>query len=634
MIADESADPDGIAHEMLAQAEHDPDASVVLVTTTAGHRRCGRQVVDRLLPRVSRSEIIVTSFDSEELCFSSIHSMTPSRSPTSGRPSTCCLPSATRGAWQRGFDALEPSVWVPTSSVVFGDYMTGANHVLPTDGAARYRSGLSTEDFVRWTTHQSVSPDAARTLSGDVAVLADAEKLYAHAATARRWSGQTMTAPTVIAGAGRYRGLACYVPDQAPVRIDLRDNTNLWGLPPGASRAIADAARSVCRYPGAYTPALRQALADYLSLDAEMIVTGCGSDDVIDASFRALADPGDRIAMLSPSFSSAVSFAKTNALTPVPCPLTSDWRANVDCLVALDARVIYLCSPNNPTGGPMPRHAIERLLARATAVIIIDEAYAEYAGVSACDLLGRFDHLLVIRTLSKAFGLAGLRVGYAVGHPGVVTEVAKARGPYKVNGIAERAAVAALSLDREWVSDRVHETMVTGSGWAVLSGSWDWSHCRPRPTFSAVRPRGPRAGSAPCGAWVGVAPVHRRATSRGRDPHYGRARGLDAAVAPCARTDARGRVDRTGRPMTIAILDYGVGNLHSLRKALASVDLDVLVVADPQRAIAARWWYYPAWEPSAERRSAERWTRLAARGIDERAAVSRDLPGHAAPLRW
>lgn len=267
-----------------------------------------------------------------------------------------------------------------------------------------------------------------------------------------------MTAPTVI-GRRAYRGLACYVPDQAPVRIDLRDNTNLWGLPPGASHAIADAARSVCRYPGAYTPALQQALADYLSLDAEMIVTGCGSDDVIDASFRALADPGDRIGMLSPSFSSAVSFAKTNALTPVPCPLTSDWRANVDCLVALDARVIYLCSPNNPTGGLMPRHAIERLLARATAVIIIDEAYAEYAGVSACDLLGRFDHLLVIRTLSKAFGLAGLRVGYAVGHPSVVTEVAKARGPYKVNGIAERAAVAALSLDREWVSDRVRETI-------------------------------------------------------------------------------------------------------------------------------------------------------------------------------
>jgi histidinol-phosphate aminotransferase len=267
-----------------------------------------------------------------------------------------------------------------------------------------------------------------------------------------------VTAPPSL-GRSAYRGLACYVVDQAPVRIDLRDNTNLWGAPPSAMRAIAEAAGSVCRYPLAYASGLQQALADYLSIDPGMVVTGCGSDDVIDASFRALGDPGDRIGMLSPSFSSAVSFARTNALTPVPCPLTSDWRANVDRLVALDARLIYVCSPNNPTGGLIPRHAMERLLAHATGVVIIDEAYAEYAGVSACDLLGRFDHLLVIRTLSKAFGLAGLRVGYAVGHPPVVTEVAKARGPYKVNGIAERAAVAALSVDRAWVSDRVRETI-------------------------------------------------------------------------------------------------------------------------------------------------------------------------------
>ena len=190
IIADESADPDGIAHEMLAQAEHDPDASVVLVTTTAGLADAVRQVVDRLLPRVSRSEIIMTSFrqrgavllvDSLDDAIAFANEWAPEHlllavgDPRSLATRVRCAGTVCLGS---------------TSSVVFGDYMTGANHVLPTDGAARYRSGLSTEDFVRWTTHQSVSPDAARTLSRDVAVLADAEKLYAHAATARRWMGR------------------------------------------------------------------------------------------------------------------------------------------------------------------------------------------------------------------------------------------------------------------------------------------------------------------------------------------------------------------------------------------------------------------------------------------------------------
>ena len=278
-----------------------------------------------------------------------------------------------------------------------------------------------------------------------------------------------MTAHSSLARVA-YRGLACYTVDQTAIEIDLRDNTNLWGVPPGASRAIVDAAQSVSRYPQVYAQELRAALADYVGVDADRIVTGCGSDDVLDACFRALADPGDRIAVLAPSFVPASMLAQMNALTPVSITIDEDWNTNVDALVATEPRIIYLCSPNNPTGAIVPPWAIDRLLHRSRCAIVIDEAYAEYAGASAAWLTASCERLLIVRTLSKAFGLAGLRIGYAIAAVALIQEVEKARGPFKVNLVAERAAVTALRADREWVRERVHEVVVNRERLALALG--------------------------------------------------------------------------------------------------------------------------------------------------------------------
>jgi histidinol-phosphate/aromatic aminotransferase/cobyric acid decarboxylase-like protein len=145
----------------------------------------------------------------------------------------------------------------------------------------------------------------------------------------------------------------------------------------------------------------------------------------------------------------------------VAVPLTADYDADAERLLATGARIIYLCSPNNPTGAALSRDAIERIVDEAPGVVILDEAYAEFADRGATDLLARSERLLVARTLSKAFGLAGLRVGYAAGAPALVAEVEKSRGPYKVNALAERAALAALTDDMAWV--RAHVTAAVES---------------------------------------------------------------------------------------------------------------------------------------------------------------------------
>ena len=120
-----------------------------------------------------------------------------------------------------------------------------------------------------------------------------------------------------------------------------------------------------------------------------------------------------------------------------------------------DPAIVYLCSPNNPTGTTLARASIESVVSRARGLVIIDEAYAEFAGDSAADLAAASDRVLVVRTMSKAFGLAGLRVGYAIGAPPLVADVEKSRGPYKVDAVAGRAAIAALGDGMAWVRERI-----------------------------------------------------------------------------------------------------------------------------------------------------------------------------------
>jgi histidinol-phosphate aminotransferase len=244
------------------------------------------------------------------------------------------------------------------------------------------------------------------------------------------------------------RALPLYAPDVAACAVDVSDNTNLWGAPPAARRALADASEAVStRYPSLYGAPLRVAVLRYLGFQGAAglgVVTGCGSDDVIDATMRAFGAPGDRVAFSAPSFSMIPTFARLNGLEPVSIPFTSGFDADVERLVDLGAKITYLCTPNNPTATALSPAAVEYVAEHASGIVLLDEAYAEFAPKTFTDLVTRFERVIATRTFSKAFGLAGLRVGYGVGNADLVAMVERARGPYKVNGFAERAALAAL----------------------------------------------------------------------------------------------------------------------------------------------------------------------------------------------
>ncbi len=453
VIADETASATAVALEMLAQAEHDTDACVVTLASTAAVARSIELEIERLLPTMPRVDIARQSLaERGALLTASIDEAVQFSNEFAPEHLLLALADASARV-----DSLKHAGTIfvgETASVSFGDYLSGANHVLPTAGHARRSSGLSVLDFVRFTTWQRIGAQGAAALSSDVVNFASSEGLYGHVASAKQWQ-QSSEQPTEAFAPFRstLTHIERYVPKRPPMEIDLTDNTNLYGVPPATARSIADfASRTITRYPSPYAEGLRGALAAYAQGEPDNVITGCGSDDVLDALFRAFGNAGERVAFAPPTFGIISSFARANGMVPTEVELT------VDAFVAAGAKISYLCSPNNPTGAMLPVGFVESLLERTTGVVVLDEAYIEYAArPSLSKLAMQHPRLVVVRTLSKAFGLAGLRVGWGVAHARVVAEIEKTRGPYKVGGLAERAAIAALTEDLPWVLQRIDD---------------------------------------------------------------------------------------------------------------------------------------------------------------------------------
>jgi histidinol-phosphate aminotransferase len=246
------------------------------------------------------------------------------------------------------------------------------------------------------------------------------------------------------------------------VEVDLSDNTNLWGPNPAALDAVRNTSEEVLsRYPSVYAGPLKEAVAQRFRIPVEAITTGCGSDDLLDSAFRAALFPPGVLSYPGPSFSMVETFGVMNGLRP----RRVDWAAaEVDprTLLEGDPAVVYLCRPNNPTGASLPRDWVLELLDLSGPrgpLVVLDEAYADFARDDF--LQEALDHprLLVLRTLSKLYGLAGMRVGFGVGSEALIREVEKSRGPYKVTHISQSAAVAALSDTSGWAQEMVEMTL-------------------------------------------------------------------------------------------------------------------------------------------------------------------------------
>src|SRR5438128_4467741 len=230
----------------------------------------------------------------------------------------------------------------------------------------------------------------------------------------------------------------------------LNQNESPFDAPDGVKDAVLTAARAAPwnRYPP-YTPGdLLERIARRHGWTPDGVLVGNGSNELIQATLAVTVGQGTPVVTPVPTFTLYGLLAAVYGGRQVGVPLTPAFEFDVAALIRAvrDTRapVVVVNSPNNPTGTPLPEGAAERLLAETEATVVLDEAYQDFGGPTAIPLLARAPRLVVLRTFSQAMSLAGLRFGYALAHPAVAAEIAKAKPPYNVNRVTLAAAHAAL----------------------------------------------------------------------------------------------------------------------------------------------------------------------------------------------
>jgi histidinol-phosphate aminotransferase len=239
--------------------------------------------------------------------------------------------------------------------------------------------------------------------------------------------------------------------------VKLASNEAPFGPLPAARAAIADAVAGVNRYPDDRSAALTERLAETYDVDASQVLVGAGSVDLCRIAVAATVDPGDEIVFAWPSFEMYPILAQQAGGTAVRVPLVGAAH-DLDAMAeaATDrARLVFVCNPNNPTSTAVGRRDLQAFLSgiRPDCLVVLDEAYREFATApdfpDGLDMLAAHDNVVVLRTFSKAYGLAALRVGYAIGEPGVIAVLRKVAMPFRVNGLAQVAALASLGTDAQ-----------------------------------------------------------------------------------------------------------------------------------------------------------------------------------------
>lgn len=457
MIVDDGrADLRLVALDMLAQAEHDPRAIAVCVTTSEEHWQNLPEVLDAELSRQRQA-----------------HDNTVARQAIAGQGAVVLAHSLDDAIAFANEHAPEHLEWeadparvgeVTTAGAIFvgaftpepvGDYFAGPNHTLPTGGTARFASGLSTADFVRrvhviqWDGHD------LRQHGPKIAALAHTEGLHAHAAAVEQRLFRTSHEHEpddpkrwILDGVRRQRAYTLEAPPEAPVK--LNQNEGLEDLPrPLKDRILARfAAVDFRRYPPFDPTPLLERIAAADGWKKDGILVGNGSNELLTLLFRSVLGPGERVVRPQPCFSLyPLHLDVLGAVqVPVPLKLDDDFAYPEEELIqkSRSAKMVLLGSPNNPTGSVISPHVVERLLVETRALIVVDEAYHHFARQDFVPLLEKNGRVVLLRTFSKAMGLAGLRFGYLLGHPALVEELHKVALPYNVSTLTQEAVHAIL----------------------------------------------------------------------------------------------------------------------------------------------------------------------------------------------
>lgn len=241
--------------------------------------------------------------------------------------------------------------------------------------------------------------------------------------------------------------------------IKLGSNENPFGVSKKAVNAIIENADSVYQYPESNLEELKGKIADYSGVSGpNIIIGGDGADEILDVLGKALIEPGDEFIVHIPSYMYYEFTLKIHGGVPVYARWdVEENKLNLQSVldsITSKTRIIFLCTPNNPTGGLIDKEDIRKVLESTDALVVVDEAYFEFSEVDNVDLLPDYDNLLILRTFSKVFGLAGMRIGYAISNPQFIEYLHRVKPVFSLTRLSYAAASATLD-DKDYIKESI-----------------------------------------------------------------------------------------------------------------------------------------------------------------------------------
>ena len=456
IMADDSARPDFVAADFLSQAEHGPDSQSLLVCRSQEFAEQVNAEIARQLALLPRADIATRSLaNSRIVVFDDIDTMIAFANAYASEHLIIAMDDAWAVADRiTAAGSIFVGHYSPESA---GDYASGTNHTLPTMGLASAYSGIGLDSFMHAITYQELSQEGLNSLSNTIIRMAEAEGLDAHANAVKVRVASEGSENTESSNF-QFSIFNSQLNNVRPNIAALKPYSTARDEYKGSIGIYLDANENPFdngynRYPStALKEQVRSAIAQKKGVNPARLFLGNGSDEAIDLLFRIFCRPGiDNIVSIAPTYGMYSVCAAINDIECREVMLGEDFSLPVEALLSatdMQSKLLFVCSPNNPTANAFPREQLVSLLSRFSGIVVVDEAYIDFSSVpSMVELIDQYPNLIVLQTLSKAYGLAGLRMGLAFAEERIIRLFEQVKYPYNIGTDTLALALRLLATD-------------------------------------------------------------------------------------------------------------------------------------------------------------------------------------------
>ncbi|QJC34433.1 histidinol dehydrogenase [Enterobacteriaceae endosymbiont of Donacia crassipes] len=477
IIADESANYNFIIADLLSQAEHGIDSQVLLITTEEKIGKLVKQNLFKQLEKLPKKNIIIKSLNNSYIiivnnmneCINIVNAYAPEHLIIQCKDHKKILSNIINAG------SIFLGNWAPES---VGDYASGTNHVLPTYGYASTYSCLSVSDFQKKISVQKLTKNGLLNIASTVEIMAKTENLLGHSNSVIIRKNFINQQKQKIKNINQIvkKNILNLIPYQS-ARLLYKNNINNKILLNANESPIISLFsinnRILNRYPEQQPKKLLNAYSKYINLNNENILITRGADEGIDIIMRTFCEEHDKILFCPPTYDMyRVTANILNIKYLIIFSIKDNWKINFNKIKKnlKNIKIIYFCNPNNPTGNILNQNDIIKLLelTKNKTIIVIDEAYIEFCiDQTMIYFINKYENLIILRTLSKAFGLAGLRCGFILTNKYIINILLKVIAPYPISIPVLDVAIQALNKQNLIIMNNNVKTIINNKKWLI-----------------------------------------------------------------------------------------------------------------------------------------------------------------------